>query len=209
MSKTIISVAVMVVFLFALSACNIPAPSATPDVNAAYTQVAQTFEARRTREAQLTPSASPSPSPTRTATTAPATITATPGTPTSTVPMRTNTQPATNSADRCTYIGQNIADNSSFLPGAPVAINWTLKNTGTNTWSTEYTIRFYAGDIMGGTAQSKLTKEVKPDENYDVSMALIAPLTPDTYNTVWVVTSPAANGAINFCSFYLIIKVSN
>lgn len=208
MMKRISVVFLVAFFILALSACNIPSPSPTPDVNAAYTQVAQTFEARRTQDALLTPSATPSPTPTITETPAPPTNTPEAVTPTNTPVPPTNT-PAAGSPDVCAYMGQNIPDNSSFTPGATVAITWTLKNKGSSTWTTDYKVRYFAGNIMGGPVETKLTRLVKPEENYDVSLTLIAPSTPDTYNTIWVLTNAAENGGLNFCSFNLVIKVSN
>lgn len=204
MFKKIVFATLSVAFILTFSGCNIPSPSATPDVNAAYTQVAQTFEARRTQEAMLTPTQAPTFTPTVTNTPAPATNTPLPPTPT--IPAATNT-PISAAADQCSYTGQNIADNTTFAPGAPIAITWTVRNSGTTTWTTDYLVRFYAGDMMGGTAQSKLGEEVKPNQDFNISMSLTAPTTPETYNTIWVITNPAANGGINFCSFNLIIKV--
>lgn len=186
-----------------LSACATPAKiETTQTVAYVYTEVALTYEAQRTQNALLTPSATLTHTPT--VTPLPPTETPTPPEPS---PTLSPTPSLASSRDRCEYVSQSIPDYSIFAPGEPFTMTWTLRNSGDFTWTTSYQARFYAGNPLGAPSAVPLTKEVKPNQTYDLTVEMVAPDTPNTYNSIWVITSSAENGGINICSFYVYIKV--
>jgi hypothetical protein len=90
-------------------------------------------------------------------------------------------------------------------PGQTFTVTWTIKNVGTTTWTTAYTLRFYAGDQMGG-ANTNFVKEVKPNDSIEVSTKLTAPSNAGSYSGTWVLTN--ADGS-NFCPITIPIVVGN
>jgi hypothetical protein len=82
-------------------------------------------------------------------------------------------------------------------------MTWTVKNTGTTTWSTKYLLRFYAGDQLGAPASAAFPKEVKPNDSIQLSVPMKAPSAAGKYLGNWVLTN--ADG-VNFPT-YLTIQV--
>ncbi len=195
------------VALLALSACASPA-TPTPDANAVYTEAAATVQAALTQNAALTPSATPTTEPTNTpvpptetptqaVTPTTAAVTALPVAPTTAVAV---------SPDRAEFVSQTPEDNTKIDPGANFVVTWTVKNTGTTTWTKAYNLRFYAGSQMGAPAASSFPKEVKPGETVELSLPLVAPSTAGDYMGTWVMTN--ADG-VNFYNMFIQIKVGN
>ncbi len=77
-----------------------------------------------------------------------------------------------------------IPDGTAENPGATFVKTWALQNTGSCTWDTGFTIRFFSGDQMGGTS-GPVTSSVAPSGQTDVSVTLTAPLTAGTYQGNW------------------------
>jgi hypothetical protein len=208
-NKTIAWLACLAASLLVLVACT-PAATGTPtpDANAVYTQAAGTVQAALTQSGALTPSATATTAPTNTpeATAAPtlAETAASPAAPMTPIPVSTATKAGL--PDKAQYVGQGIADDTKFDPGAPFTITWTVKNTGTTTWTTKYLLRFYSGDQMGAPATVAFPKEVKPGENVDLSVNMSAPASSGTFISNWVLTN--ADGS-NFYPLYIQIKVGN
>ncbi len=193
-------------FVMLITACQ---PKKT-DPSVRYTQAAETIAV------QLTKMNLPSPEPTmqrlelKSPTPAQATLTQAPtlALPTAAAPAATATSGA-QAADRAQYISQNPVDDSTLLPGQPFQMIWTVKNLGPTTWTTAYQIRFYAGNPSGNnfTSPSALAipKEVKPDEQVDLVLNLVAPASNGTYEGIWAITN--ADG-INFQGLTLRVKVA-
>jgi hypothetical protein len=86
----------------------------------------------------------------------------------------------------------NYPDNSVLKPGEEFTKTWRLENTGTCTWNSNYAIVFDRGDAMEGPASAALTSNsIAPGETVDVSVALIAPDTPGTYQGYWMLRNQA------------------
>ncbi|HNT56216.1 MAG TPA: NBR1-Ig-like domain-containing protein [Anaerolineaceae bacterium] len=205
--KKILIGTLVLVTLITLSGCGKVEPTLSADD--LRTQAAQTVQAWMT----ATAAAQPTPQPTWTL--AP---TNTPEPPTPTVAVATSaitvtqvavtpsaTQPAAGGSDRGLWISQTPTDNTSFAPGADFSMTWRIKNTGTTTWTTGYQLRYYAGS--GGRMNAvdiSFPREVKPQEEVDLTLTMKAPATGGTYDSIWVLTNP--NGA-NFYSVTITIKV--
>ena len=86
----------------------------------------------------------------------------------------------------------NFPDNSVLKPGEEFTKTWRLENTGTCTWNTNYAIVFDRGDAMEGPASAALTtSSITPGEMVDVSVVLIAPEAPGTYQGYWMLRNSA------------------
>jgi hypothetical protein len=193
----------------AMTSCNFPGMQPTPDTFA--TSAALTVAARLTEASQATP-LPPTPEPT-TPPPPPATATPTEVVPTLTVTL-TSTITATGiPCDRATFVKDvTIPDGTELTPGEDFTKVWQLKNTGSCTWNSAYSLVFDHGDSMGGPASKSLTSgTVAPGQTVNVSVDLTAPNTPDTYKGYWKIRNPTGIvfgvGASGDTAFWVEIKV--
>ena len=173
------TLALMLVSGIILSACNFPGMGATPDLFA--TSAAQTVAARLTQP----------PGPDGDETTLPeiptteAPPTEEPPTPTLTLtPTITET---TIPCDRASFVKDvTIPDGEELDPNENFTKTWRLKNNGSCTWTSSYSLIFDSGDSMDGPASKQLTGgTVAPGGTVDVSIDLKAPSSPGTYKGFW------------------------
>jgi hypothetical protein len=151
-------------------ACNFSG-LVTPDLKA---------RPRRDLAAQLTSIAQPQP-------TTPAPPTAIPVSPTTpatstTAPTLTPSQ-TTVPCDRAEFVSDvTYPDGTDLAPGAAFTKTWRLRNTGSCTWTSSYSLVFDHGDSMGAAASTQLTTgTVAPGQTVDVSVSLTAPAVAGTY----------------------------
>ena len=105
-----------------------------------------------------------------------------------------------------------IPDGTAFEPGDPFIKTWRIRNNGSCTWTTEYTVVFDSGDAMGGPASFPLSSSsVPPGAEVDVSVNLIAPEEPGSYRGDWKIRNPAGQvfglGSQGDASFWVVINV--
>jgi hypothetical protein len=181
-----------------LAACNMPGGSSAEQVQ---TAAAQTVSANLTQSALLTPSA--------TNTTAPTATQAATNT-----PLVTNTPfftPTTGSigggCDSIQFVSDvTVPDGQDFAPDATFTKTWRLRNAGTCSWSTSYSIVFVSGNAMGGPATQNLTATIAPNSTVDVSVNLKAPHENGAYTGYWALRNASGQ---NFGSFYVQIDVGS
>jgi hypothetical protein len=106
------------------------------------------------------------------------------------------TPSATSQPGECDLAGfekdVTIPDNTTLSAGEQFTKTWRLRNDGTCSWNSSYAIVFDRGDAMGGPASSTLTTTaVAPGETIDVSVVMIAPESPGTYQGYWKLRNPA------------------
>ncbi|GAB4525592.1 MAG: hypothetical protein Fur0018_10220 [Anaerolineales bacterium] len=58
-------------------------------------------------------------------------------------------------------------------------------NTGTCTWSDDYAAVWFSGEQMGNAVNVTLPGSVAPGESVDISVEMVAPLEPGTYQSNW------------------------
>jgi len=207
MSKTRILFTCLFVFMFGLviTACGIGEPKTpTPDPNLIITQVAQTIEANITLTAAAMPSATLTPEPTQTpASTNTSAVTATPA---GTLALSTPGLPTipsggtTGSADSMAFAADvTIPDNTQLSPSSEFTKTWRVKNTGSTTWNSGYQLVYWDG-VPGNEVekvlpvkQVKLTSEVKPGAEADVSVKMVSPSKNGTYKIWWRMVNPQGN----------------
>lgn len=177
---SIFLVALLVVLGIGLSGCNFPGTQATPDMFA--TSAALTVSAQLTQILDTTTEVPPT-------TPAPPVIATTPAppsnTPTNTViPSMT---PTVKACDKATFIKDvSIPDGTELEPGEDFTKTWRLRNDGSCTWTSSYSLVFDSGDSMDGPASQQLTSgTVAPGETADISVDLTAPNNPGTFKGDW------------------------
>ena len=209
---------------FLLAACQSATPAApTLDANAIYTQAAATVAAGLAQTQASQPTQTPKPAtPTYTnipntnltpSSTLPVPGTAQtllPGTPSATVgaltavPSATKSAPQPSVADKAEWVSQSPTDKTQIQTNAKFLIKYVLKNTGTTTWTTKYTFRYYAGDKMGVPNDLNLLKDVSPNQTVEIVFEATAPSGKGNTNTVWVMSN--ADG-INFYSVFMALEI--
>lgn len=131
---------------------------------------------------------------------------------TGTPPTPTKTPTPTACSDRAAFIADvSIPDETVFQPGVAFKKTWRVKNDGTCTWTTSYSLVYNSGDQMGGQASVNLPSSVAPGQTVDVSADLTSPTTSGSYRGYWKLRNAAGVqfglGASNI-AFWVDIKVS-
>jgi len=108
-------------------------------------------------------------------------------------------------------VGENPPDKTVYKPGEYFWKTWTFVNTGTCTWDPSYSLVFWDGDRMEGSASYPFVEVVRPNETMDISIYLQAPATEGIATGYWRFKSPWGTdfgvGPLN-SSFYVQIEVS-
>jgi hypothetical protein len=170
---------VLLILAFGLtsSACKFPV-AATPEVDVAATQVAQAVEAfivEQTEQAKGTPQVEESPLPS----------TETP------LPTETEVGPSPTSSeegciDKAAFVTDvSIPDDTPIDAGDGFTKTWRIRNEGTCTWTSSYSLVFSHGDLMGGPSVQPLAGAVPPGAIVDLSVNLHAPISPGVYQGFW------------------------
>jgi hypothetical protein len=75
-----------------------------------------------------------------------------------------------------------VPDGTEMVPGEVFTKTWRLRNTGTCTWTSGYSLVFESGEAMGAPPATQLTTgTVPPGEQIDVSIVLEAPVSAGSY----------------------------
>lgn len=174
-------------------ACNSPQAQDTPDVSVivARTQTAQALasfltqtipaQATATHSVSTTPAISITPSPP---------ISATPVPPSATSTQAVTQPPGCTNAAK--FESETIPDDTPISASEPFTKTWTLRNTGTCSWTPDYALVFDSGERMNGESPSPIGQLVLPDASAVLSIPLIAPDQPGSYQGFWELS--AADG---------------
>jgi hypothetical protein len=88
--------------------------------------------------------------------------------------------------DRAQFVTDvTVPDGTRYEPGATFKKTWRLRNVGSCTWSTSYTMVFDSGTQMGSTASVNLPSSTAPGQTVDVSVDMTAPNTAGHYIGYW------------------------
>jgi hypothetical protein len=176
---------ITLILIVILVGCNMPATdSPTPkSPDAVFTEAAQTVAAELTRVALL--------------------ATATPNIPTGTsTPIPTNTSIPTPPTPSNTPIPCNLAsfvtdktipDNTQMIASQVFAKTWTIRNTGTCSWNSNYLLIFDHGDGLGvtpGYTQQLTTANINPGQTLDITVNMTAPASSGTFTGYWRMRDP-------------------
>jgi hypothetical protein len=78
-----------------------------------------------------------------------------------------------------------IPDGTDFEPGTEFTKVWQLRNSGTNTWTTDYGLAFFTGEQMSAPGEVLLAGNVPPGETVEVAVEMVAPQTVGTHTGFW------------------------
>jgi hypothetical protein len=171
--KTLILLTILTIII---SACS----SATQDQTDISTAVAQTVAAQNS----LTEIASRP------------TLTPVPAVETTVIPdvVLTNTPAPVLGPPGCTVsaelVGETPPDSVLLKTGEFFWKTWTLKNTGTCTWDSAYSLVYKSGDLLDGLISYPIPGSVIPGETGDISIYLKAPPTTGTFTGYWQILTP-------------------
>ena len=85
------------------------------------------------------------------------------------------------------FIGdKTIPSGTVLVPGTVFEKIWSIRNVGSTTWTTGYTIAFGVGNSMGSNAAIRFPSVVEPGECVDLTISRRAPAAPDTYRGSWI-----------------------
>jgi hypothetical protein len=188
-TKTMIITLFGVLLFTACAPANPPAP--TPDVALIQTSAAQTVMANFTLTAvawtatplpPITDTPAPLDTPTLEATALPTLPGGTPG--------ATKVALCDQFSWDDTTVDVNIPDGTTMQPGQEFVKTWKIKNAGTCTWGTGYTI-IYAGysDKMSGQPQP-INGVIGPGQEIEISVQFKAPTKVDAYTSAWTLSNP-------------------
>jgi hypothetical protein len=79
-----------------------------------------------------------------------------------------------------------VPDGTTFAPGERFIKTWRVKNNGTCTWTTAYTLNFSSGDRFSAPVSIPMPASVAPGQTVDISISMIAPTTAGSYKSNWM-----------------------
>jgi uncharacterized protein YkwD len=84
-------------------------------------------------------------------------------------------------ADSAGFVADvTVPDNTNFKQGTAFVKTWRIRNTGTCTWDSNYTLFFTNGTQMGGPASVPFTATA-PNATMDLSVNLVSPASDGAY----------------------------
>ncbi len=121
--------------------------------------------------------------------------------------------PVATTCNRAAFVTDvSVPDGTAFAANTPFTKIWRLKNVGTCTWTTAYSVFFVSGNSMGAPASINLVSNVAPGQTVDISVPMTAPNVAGTYQGYWKLRN-ASNAAFGIGStynnpFWALIKVT-
>ncbi len=182
--KIFISILVLAAVTLACGplAPSTPQPAAT--LNALYTSAAETLAAMSTQGAVGLTS-----QPQATGTLALSSVTP------SAFPSFTAVPPLLTVVSRCdaaAFVSDvTYPDGSTVALGSSFTKIWRIRNTGTCSWNTSYSLAFVSGERLGGPSAVALPGNVRPGETVDIAVNLTAPNRSGDYVGYWKLRNPS------------------
>ena len=200
----------LLIILFTLVSCNPNGNDNTGDnAQAVYTAAAQTVAVQLTNNAQLQPSETTAATQILEATTAVPSIPAV----NLTQPVITNTPMPTATItiapvwDKANLIGQTPPDSTVIPTNQDFTVTWEIKNIGETTWNTNYQIRFFSGNRIGGSYSNgySFSEEVPPNDTISISVQMQSGTETGEFTSNWVLTNDEGQ---NFYLIYVTVKIA-
>ena len=115
-------------------------------------------------------------------------------------------QPLASTGDKCEWVKNVPADNSSLPKNSSFDATIRVKNTGTTTWDNRYALRYYAGDKMGAPSDFLVQHAVKPNDTYDFNFPMTAPDSTGKKELLMVVQNPDGR---NMCAINIPLNITD
>jgi hypothetical protein len=104
-----------------------------------------------------------------------------------------------------------VIDQTPFAPNTDFIKIWRVKNTGSCTWTKDYSLVFVSGDLMDAKKSVFLPYEVKPNNTLDIAIEMKSPGKPGSYRGDWILRAPDGTyfgaGLNGTATLYVSIKV--
>lgn len=97
-----------------------------------------------------------------------------------------------------------IPDGTEIAPGETFVKTWRMRNTGTCTWTNNYSWTFKGGDVLTLLDATGIDL-VSPGEEVDISVTLIAPESPGAYAGQWQLSGSNQFEGFGSEVYYLIV----
>lgn len=82
-------------------------------------------------------------------------------------------------------IDVTISDGSRIEAGESFAKTWRLVNAGSCSWTEEYSVVWFSGQLLGPVREQRLSGETAPGEMMEITVDMVAPETPGMYQSNW------------------------
>lgn len=101
--------------------------------------------------------------------------------------LATATAPGEACTNQAEFVADvTIPDGTQFTPGEAFTKTWRIRNVGTCTWTSGYSLFFESGDQMGAPDFTPVTNAtVTPGSTVDISVDMVAPNSEGTYRGVF------------------------
>ena len=102
-------------------------------------------------------------------------------------------QAVSQSCDRASAgkpIDITVPDNTIFEPGQSFTKTWRLLNASSCTWTSDYAAVWFSGETFGAPVTAILPGIVPPGKPVDITMDMVAPQKPGTYQSNWKLQNP-------------------
>ena len=104
-----------------------------------------------------------------------------------------------------------IDDDTEMAPGQAFTKIWRVVNAGSCTWTVNYTVVWFSGEQLSAPASVPVNFNIAPEQTFDISVDMIAPLEPGTYQSNWKIRNANGDlfgiGPIGEAPFWVRIKV--
>jgi Ig-like domain from next to BRCA1 gene len=91
-------------------------------------------------------------------------------------------------------IDVTISDGTSFKPGEPFSKTWRLVNSGSCTWTREYSLVWFSGESFSSIHNQYFANEIPGGQSVDIMVDMVAPDKPGIHQTNWKLR--AADGSL-------------
>lgn len=92
--------------------------------------------------------------------------------------------------DRAAFVTDvNVPDGTIFAPGAAFSKTWRIKNSGSCTWTKDYKLTYYSGEVMNAQTAVNMPFFVYPGETVDITVNMVAPGAPGDYRSYWILAN--------------------
>jgi hypothetical protein len=122
-------------------------------------------------------------------------------------------QPDCDSASAGSPFDVSIRDHTEMIPGQNFTKTWRLVNAGSCKWTRLYKLVFFSGNSLQASFEQNLHGEVLPGSSIDLSVSMIAPITPGIYQGNWMLQNEKGEqfgiGPNADAPFWVIIDVVN
>jgi hypothetical protein len=83
-----------------------------------------------------------------------------------------------------------IPDGTVMSPGQAFSKTWRLENVGSCTWTRLYSVTFFSGNPLNAFQTHYLLSEIPPGQVIDITVDMVAPEEPGTYQSNWMLVDP-------------------